>query len=174
MVFFLVIHTYVCVCVCGHLSVFVLNHASPDDFQPSSLRELHQSIAKEFESSKLQVASGVSLFNSGVIPTGVGFPSVKPYKKADEINPADINLHLLPSNPSLADSYSVHTTSRPEKQGSVCVMCAKSTWVTCFLTERGLTPVLALLPMYTGHPSFQLLSDTLRNQVREDVGVVYE
>ena len=126
MVFFLVIHTYVCVCVCGHLSVFVLNHASPDDFQPSSLRELHQSIAKEFESSKLQVASGVSLFNSGVIPTGVGFPSVKPYKKADEVNPADINLHLLPSNPSLADSYSVHTTSRPEKQGSVCVMCAKS------------------------------------------------
>lgn len=127
--------------------VFVLNHASPDDFQPFTLRDLHTLIAKSFLSSKLQVASGVSLFSSGIIPTGCGFLPIKSYKKADDVNPADINLHLLPSNSSLADSYGVHTTTRPEKQ------------------DCGLTPILALLPMYTGHPSFQLLSDTLRNQL---------
>ena len=97
--------------------MFVLNHASPDDFQPFTLRDLHALIAKSFVSSKLQVASGVSLFSSGIVPTGCGFQQVKSYKKAEEINPADINLHLLPSNSSLADSYGVHTTSRPEKQG---------------------------------------------------------
>ena len=105
----------VCVCVCA---VFVLNHASPDDFQPFTLRDLHTLIAKSFLSSKLQVASGVSLFSSGIIPTGCGFLPIKSYKKADDVNPADINLHLLPSNSSLADSYGVHTTTRPEKQGT--------------------------------------------------------
>ena len=107
----------VCVCVVWVGAVFVLNHASPDDFQPFTLRDLHALIAKSFVSSKLQVASGVSLFSSGIVPTGCGFQQVKSYKKAEEINPPDINLHLLPSNLSLADSYGVHTTSRPEKQG---------------------------------------------------------
>ena len=34
-----------------------------------------------------------------------------------------------------------------------------------FLLDSGLNPVLALLPHYTGHPTFQLLSETFRNQV---------
>ena len=34
-------------------------------------------------------------------------------------------------------------------------------------TESGLGPVLSLLPMYTGHPSYHLLAETLRNQVSD-------
>ena len=56
--------------------------------------------------------------------------------------------------------------------GAMCTSVALN--VAHFLlhhTDSGLTPILALLPMYSGHPSFQLLSDTLRNQVGEGEGV---
>lgn len=33
------------------------------------------------------------------------------------------------------------------------------------LTDLNLNPVFSLLPFYTGHPSFQVLSETLRNQI---------
>ena len=31
--------------------------------------------------------------------------------------------------------------------------------------DSGLNPILSLLPMFTGYPSFQLLIETLRNQI---------
>ena len=31
--------------------------------------------------------------------------------------------------------------------------------------DSGLNPILTLLPMFTGYPSFQLLIETLRNQI---------
>ena len=36
--------------------VFVLNHASPDDFQPLSLREMHSELAANFEGAKVNIA----------------------------------------------------------------------------------------------------------------------
>lgn len=36
--------------------VFVLNHATPDDFQPYALKDLHGYIAENFLSSRLLVA----------------------------------------------------------------------------------------------------------------------
>ena len=32
------------------------------------------------------------------------------------------------------------------------------------LTDLNLNPVFSLLPLYTGHPTFQVLAETLRNQ----------
>ena len=40
--------------------VFVLNHASPDDFQPLSLREMHNELAANFEGAKVNIA-GMSM-----------------------------------------------------------------------------------------------------------------
>ena len=34
-----------------------------------------------------------------------------------------------------------------------------------FPTDLNLNPVFSLLPLYTGHPTFQVLAETLRNQV---------
>jgi hypothetical protein len=36
--------------------VFILNHASPDDFQPLSLREMHTELAANFQGAKVNVA----------------------------------------------------------------------------------------------------------------------
>ena len=37
----------------------------------------------------------------------------------------------------------------------------------CVCVDMGLNPVLSLIPMYfKGHPSFQVLADSLRSQVR--------
>lgn len=36
--------------------VFVLNHASPDDFQPLSLREMHTELAANFQGAKVNIA----------------------------------------------------------------------------------------------------------------------
>ena len=33
------------------------------------------------------------------------------------------------------------------------------------LTDLNLNPVYSLLPLYTGHPTFQVLAETLRNQI---------
>ena len=33
------------------------------------------------------------------------------------------------------------------------------------LTDLNLNPVFSLLPLYTGHPTFQVLAETLRNQI---------
>ena len=33
------------------------------------------------------------------------------------------------------------------------------------LVEYGLNPILSLLPHFTGHPTYQLLCETFRNQV---------
>ena len=32
-------------------------------------------------------------------------------------------------------------------------------------TDLNLNPVFSLLPLYTGHPTFQVLAETLRNQI---------
>ena len=38
------------------LSVFVLNHATSDDFQPGALREFHSVLAESLTGSRLSVA----------------------------------------------------------------------------------------------------------------------
>lgn len=40
-----------------------------------------------------------------------------------------------------------------------------SSYLPPFPPENNLNPVLLLLPMFTGYPSFQLLTETLRNQI---------
>ncbi|XP_064397219.1 nonsense-mediated mRNA decay factor SMG9-like isoform X2 [Halichondria panicea] len=124
--------------------VFVLNHASPDDFQPLSLREMHSILISEFHGSKVNIGGGVSLAKSGLVPIGRGFPDKR---LGDKVGPEEVNLHLLPSNPNLADTYGTYSTSHPEK------------------SELNLNPIFHLLTSYDGHPSFNLLSETLRNQV---------
>ena len=63
------------------------------------------------------LVGGVSLSKSGIVPTGRSFPVHKPGANTDYINPGDVNLHLLPSNPQANDQYMVHTTFRPDKAG---------------------------------------------------------
>ena len=63
------------------------------------------------------LAGGVSLSKSGIVPTGRSFPIHKPGANTDYINPGDVNLHLLPSNPQANDQYMVHATFRPDKAG---------------------------------------------------------
>ena len=94
--------------------VFVLNHASSDDFQPLSLREMHLVLSDNFQRAKVNVTGGVSLAKSGLVPIGRGFPSKKP---TDRIGPGEVNFHLLPSNPALNDTYGVYPTSRSDKSG---------------------------------------------------------
>lgn len=132
--------------------VFVLNQASVDDFQPATLRETHTLIANNFHKSKLTVAGGVSLLKSGLVPTGRELPRPSS-SKPDSVEPGSVNLHLLPHNSSAGETYSVHVVCPPAPptpgEGELAV----------------LAPVLSLLPSFQGHPSYQLLSETLRNQV---------
>ena len=114
--------------------VFVHNHATPDDFQPYSLKQVHNSLAQRCSNAPFKISSGVSLLKSGVIPMG-NLPS--------KFSNAGVNLHLLPTQ----EWDSGSAVSRPEK------------------LEFGLNPILKLLPQYTGHPSYQLLAETLRNQI---------
>ena len=39
-------------CTLSPSSVFVINHASPDDFQPLSLREMHSELASNFNGAR--------------------------------------------------------------------------------------------------------------------------
>lgn len=116
--------------------VFAHNFATPDDFQPHSIKQAHSVISCAFYGSKLTIDSGVSLLNSGLIPVG----------SSSHAKENSINLQLFPTNQNAPDSFGP-LASRPEK------------------LDTGLNPVLALLPHYTGHPTFQLLSETFRNQI---------
>ena len=97
--------------------MFVLNHASPDDFQPFTLRETHLLLADHFQGAKFSINGGLSLFKSGILPVGKGFPLRKGPKSNDNIDPADVNLHLLPTNTSATDTFGIHTASKPENAG---------------------------------------------------------
>jgi hypothetical protein len=48
---------------------------------------------------------------------GKGFSLGKASKPSDNIDPADVNLHLLPTNTSATDTFGVYTSSRPENAG---------------------------------------------------------
>ena len=63
------------------------------------------------------LTGGVSLSKSGVVPIGRGYPVQKTGSNTEYINPSEVNLHLLPTNPQANDQYMVHTTARPEKAG---------------------------------------------------------
>lgn len=109
-------------------AVFVLNHASPDDFQPLSLREMHSILATEFQRAKVTIGGSVSLAKSGLVPVGRGFPEKRP---GDKFASEEVNFHLLPSNAHLTDSYGVYATSRPDRAGTyipqlcvtLCLFC---------------------------------------------------
>lgn len=51
------------------------------------------------------------------MPVGKGFPTTKSPKPSDDIDPADVNLHLLPMNTSATDTFGVYTSSRLENAG---------------------------------------------------------
>lgn len=127
--------------------VFVLNHASADDYQPFTLKETHLLLADRFQGAKFSINGGISLYKSGIVPVGRGFPMRKASKTSDDIDPVDVNLHLLPTNTSATDTFGVYTASKPDN------------------ADTNLNPILKLLASYTGHPSFTLLSETFRNQV---------
>ena len=65
------------------------------------------------------ILGGVSLSKSGIVPTGQASPKRHASSTTENVvNPSEVNLHLLPSNPQANDQYMVHTTSRPEKAGT--------------------------------------------------------
>lgn len=117
--------------------VFVHNHATPDDFQPYSMKQAHTQLAQSFATSPLKIAGGASLMKSGIIPLGT-IPNA--------FSDSSVNLHLLPTNENLSENGGP-LSSRPAK------------------LEYGLNPILSLLPNYTSHPSYQVLVETLRNQI---------
>ena len=43
------------ICLYSPSSVFVLNHTSPDDFQPLSLQEMHSELAANFQGAKVNI-----------------------------------------------------------------------------------------------------------------------
>lgn len=98
--------------------MFLLNHASPDDFQPFTLRETHLLLADSFQGAKFNINGGISLYKSGIVPVGKGFPlRNKGPKSNDNIDPADVNLHLFPTNTSAMDTFGVYAASKPENAG---------------------------------------------------------
>ena len=98
-------------------SVFLLNHASPDDFQPFTLRETHLLLADSFQGAKFSINGGLSLYKSGVVQVGKGFPTRKGPKTNENVDPNDVNLYLLPTNTSAADTFGVHMVTKPENAG---------------------------------------------------------
>ena len=60
----------------------------------------------------------MSLLKSGIVPIGRGFPSKKASRSLEEVDPREVNLHLLPTAQSSNDNYGAHCASRPEKQGT--------------------------------------------------------
>lgn len=125
--------------------VFVMNHASPEDFQPLCLRQHHSLLLDLFTTTKTNIEGNVSLSRSGLVQNGYGFPVLSTHK--DVIDPAAINFHLLPTNTSSSDGGSAFCVSKSDRN------------------EMGLNPLLCLLPTFIGHPSYQLLSETMRNQL---------
>jgi hypothetical protein len=125
--------------------VFVFNHASPHDFQPLTLRQHHSQLVDLFTGTRTSIEGNVSLVRSGLVQKGIGFPVHSTHKKA--IDPAAVNFHLLPTNSSSSDNGTTFCVTRYERK------------------NIGLNPLLCLLPSFTGHPSYQLLSETLRNQL---------
>ena len=74
-------------------------------------------LAESFQGAKFSVNGGISLYKSGIVPTGRSFPTKKGPKSNDNINPADVNLHLLPTNQSANDNFGVYAASKPENAG---------------------------------------------------------
>ena len=104
--------------------MFVLNHASPDDYQPFSLRETHLLLADSFQGAKFNMSGGISLYKSGIVPVGKGFQlrkssGTKNTDNNNSIDPAEVNLHLLPTNTSATDTFGVYTASKPENTGTL-------------------------------------------------------
>ena len=92
--------------------------------------------------------------------------------KGREVRESDINLHLLPTNTNSQDNYGAHCVERRgngrgeggrgrERERER----VRRKVIPFVFIDTGLNPVLSLLPMYRGHPSFHLLAETLRNQV---------
>ena len=122
-------------------------------------------------------SGGFSLACSGLIPVGrlvpdeqKGVPGLARPKGRGEVDEANINIHLLPTNSNPQDTFGAHCVDRRDREGTIynCLymyMCPVSLFIVSLL-DVGLNPVLSLIPMYfKGHPTFQLLSETLRNQV---------
>lgn len=99
-------------------AAFLLNHASPDHFQPYSIRDVHIMLAEQFRGAKFCINGGISLFKSGVVPVGKGFPLRKGAKSNENIDPADVSFHLLPTNQNATDNFSVYTAGKPENLGN--------------------------------------------------------
>ena len=107
-------------------------------------------------------AGGASLMKSGIIPLGT-IPSA--------FSDSHVNLHLLPTNENLSENGGP-LSSRPGKLGkaqNVCDLQLVVMVTIVSLVEYGLNLILSLLPNYSGHPSYQLLVETLRNQVQLSV-----
>lgn len=117
--------------------MFILNHASSDDYQPFTLRETHLLLADSFRGAKFSINGGISLYKSGIVPVGKGFPLMK---SSEDINPADVNLHLLPTNTSATDTFGVYTSSKPENAGKCCAL--KGILQKQLVPIRGKTPKL--------------------------------
>ena len=122
----------------------------------------------------------MSLVRSGLVPVGKLIPpehkdwsgSVKP--GATSLEECNINLHLLPTNINPQDNFGSHCVKRTDREGNAHSDILIPHIPISHTTDAGLNPILNLIPMYQGHPSFQLLAETLRNQVRNKrVGPTY-
>ena len=61
---------------------------------------------------------GVSLARSGLVPIGRGFPTRKtPSRSPAEVDMGEVNLHLIPTNQNIADTYGTHCASPSERIG---------------------------------------------------------
>ena len=116
---------------------FLLNHASPDHFQPYSIRDAHVLLAEQFRSAKFSINGGISLFKSGIVPTGKGFPLRKGAKSNDNIDPADVSFHLLPTNQNATDNFSVYTAAKPENLGNCYWASEASPTLGCSIEISG-------------------------------------
>ena len=63
-------------------------------------------------------AGGVSLARSGLVPIGRGFPTRKPPSRSPgEVDMGEVNLHLVPTNQNITDTYGTHCASPSERIG---------------------------------------------------------
>ena len=60
----------------------------------------------------------MSLARSGLVPIGRGFPTRKtPSRSPAEVDMGEVNLHLIPTNQNIADTYGTHCASPSERIG---------------------------------------------------------
>lgn len=118
---------------------------------------------------------------SGLVQNGYGFPVHSTHKKS--IDPAAVNLHLLPNNTNSSDNGTAFCVIKSDRNSKYTVQIPLQVlvhgiqWVSLVYMyllstspspqDTGLNPLLRLLPSssFTGHPSYQLLSETMRNQL---------